>query len=121
MSPRREVSSQAVKWSIVLVVLIGVMVGVGTWWARRARQSPAPIAENHATHQAEPVREHSRIAAAEVDDVARFFRLMNTAKAHLEIGELGFATREPSTYGMEDLEDLIEFGTSPRACIDATR
>jgi len=49
------------------------------------------------------------------------------ASVHLEekildyVVELGFATREPAAYGMEDLEDLIEFGTSPRATIFLTR
>ena len=35
--------------------------------------------------------------------------------------ELAFATREPGVYGLEDLEDLIDFGTSPRATIFLTR
>ena len=49
------------------------------------------------------------------------------AAVHLEekvldyVVELGFATREPTAYGMEDLEDLIEFGTSPRATIFLAR
>ena len=49
------------------------------------------------------------------------------AAVHLEekvldyVVELGFATREPAAYGMEDLEDLIEFGTSLRATIFLTR
>ena len=49
------------------------------------------------------------------------------AAVHLEekvldyVVELGFATREPAAYGMEDLEDLIEFGTSPRATIFLAR
>jgi MoxR-like ATPase len=32
--------------------------------------------------------------------------------------ELVFATREPSKYGLEDIEKYIEFGASPRASID---
>jgi len=49
------------------------------------------------------------------------------ANVHLEdkvldyIVELTFATREPSAVGLADLEDLIEFGTSPRASIFLTR
>ena len=35
--------------------------------------------------------------------------------------ELAFATREPAAYGLEDLEDLLDFGTSPRATIFLTR
>ena len=35
--------------------------------------------------------------------------------------ELAFATREPGVYGLEDPEDLIDFGTSPRATIFLTR
>ncbi len=49
------------------------------------------------------------------------------AEVHLEdqvldyIVELAFATREPDQYGLDDLSDLIEFGTSPRATIFLTR
>ena len=49
------------------------------------------------------------------------------AAVHLEdkildyIVELTFATREPSAVGLGDLEDLIEFGTSPRATICLSR
>jgi len=49
------------------------------------------------------------------------------ASVHLEekvldyIVELTFATREPSGVGLADLEDLIEFGTSPRATIFLAR
>jgi len=34
------------------------------------------------------------------------------------IVDLIFATREPSNYGLDDIEDFIEFGASPRATID---
>lgn len=37
------------------------------------------------------------------------------------IVELTFATREPGEYGLSDLENLIEFGASPRATIFLTR
>jgi MoxR-like ATPase len=37
------------------------------------------------------------------------------------IVELTFATREPSEYGLGDLERLIEYGASPRATIFLTR
>jgi MoxR-like ATPase len=37
------------------------------------------------------------------------------------IVDLTFATREPSAYGLGDLETLIEFGASPRATIFLTR
>ena len=49
------------------------------------------------------------------------------AAVHLEekvldyVVALGFAPRAPTAYGMEDLEDLIEFGTSPRATIFLAR
>ncbi|HSH76797.1 MAG TPA: MoxR family ATPase [Longimicrobiales bacterium] len=49
------------------------------------------------------------------------------AAVHLEdkvldyIVELAFATREPAAFGLEDLGDLIDFGTSPRATIFLTR
>lgn len=34
------------------------------------------------------------------------------------IVDLIFATREPKNYGIDDIEDFIEFGASPRATID---
>jgi len=37
------------------------------------------------------------------------------------IVELTFATREPAEYGLADLDDLLEFGASPRATIFLTR
>jgi len=37
------------------------------------------------------------------------------------IVELTFATREPSAYGLGELERLIEYGASPRATIFLTR
>ena len=37
------------------------------------------------------------------------------------IVEITFATREPRHYGLDDLEHLIDFGTSPRATIFLTR
>ena len=75
---------------------------------RVAHADPSPI---------EAVATVEQIAAAKSD----------VAAVHLEekvldyVVELGFATREPAAYGMEDLEDLIEFGTSPRATIFLTR
>ena len=62
---------------------------------------------------------------ATVEDIAAARE--GAAAVHLEeevldyIVELTFATREPAAYGMEDLVDLIEFGTSPRATIFLTR
>ncbi|HIF22915.1 MAG TPA: AAA family ATPase, partial [Gemmatimonadetes bacterium] len=64
-------------------------------------------------------------AVATVEQISAAKR--DVAAVHLEekvldyVVELGFATREPAAYGMEDLEDLIEFGTSPRATIFLTR
>ena len=52
---------------------------------------------------------------------------LRVAAVHLEekvldyIVELAFATREPAQYGLEELDNLIEFGTSPRATIFLTR
>jgi MoxR-like ATPase len=49
------------------------------------------------------------------------------AAVHLEdavldyIVELAFATREPATFGLHDLAELIDFGTSPRATIFLTQ
>jgi MoxR-like ATPase len=75
-----------------------------------------------------------RVAAAgqqPVEAVATVEELFAAREAvagvHLEdkvldyIVELTYATREPSAVGLEDLEDLIEFGTSPRASIFLTR
>ncbi len=64
-------------------------------------------------------------AVATVEQISTAKR--DVAAVHLEekvldyVVELGFATREPAAYGMEDLEDLIEFGTSPRATIFLAR
>jgi MoxR-like ATPase len=64
-------------------------------------------------------------AVATVEQISAAKR--DVAAVHLEekvldyVVELGFATREPAAYGMEDLEDLIEFGTSPRATIFLAR
>jgi MoxR-like ATPase len=75
---------------------------------RVARTDPAPI---------------SAVATAEEIITAR----EEVSAVHLEdnlldyIVELTFATREPAAFGLEDLEDLIEFGTSPRATIFLTR
>ncbi len=52
---------------------------------------------------------------------------LRVAAVHLEekvldyIVELAFATREPAEYGLDELENLIEFGASPRATIFLTR
>jgi MoxR-like ATPase len=49
------------------------------------------------------------------------------AAVHLEedvleyVVELAFATREPRAFGLDDLGDLIDFGTSPRATIFLAR
>ena len=32
-----------------------------------------------------------------------------------------FSTREPSKYGLKDLDDIIDFGASPRATINIIR
>jgi len=75
---------------------------------RVAHAEPTPI---------DPVATVEEISAAR-DEVAA---------VHLEdkvldyIVELAFATREPAAYGLADMEDLIEFGTSPRATIVLTR
>ena len=75
---------------------------------RVARTDPSPI---------DAVATAEEIAAAREE----------VSAVHLEdnlldyIVELTFATREPASFGLEDLEDLIEFGTSPRATIFLTR
>ena len=64
-------------------------------------------------------------AVVTVEDIAD--ARLEVAAVHLEekvldyIVELAFATREPAAYGLEDLETLIEFGSSPRATIFLTR
>ena len=77
--------------------------------ARRvARRSLVPL---------EPVATVEDIAAArdEVEEVHLDDKILDY------IVELAFATREPSAYGLGDLEDLIEFGASPRATIFLSR
>ncbi|MDE6805936.1 MAG: ATPase, partial [Muribaculaceae bacterium] len=37
------------------------------------------------------------------------------------IVDIVFATREPAKYGLNDLEDLIEYGASPRASISLAK
>jgi MoxR-like ATPase len=65
----------------------------------------------------EPVATVEELAAAREE----------VAAVHLEdkvldyIVELTFATRDPASVGLQDLEDLIEFGTSPRATIFLSR
>jgi MoxR-like ATPase len=64
-------------------------------------------------------------AVATVEELAA--ARADVAKVHLEervldyVVEITFATREPSGVGLEELEDLIEFGTSPRATIFLSR
>jgi MoxR-like ATPase len=64
-------------------------------------------------------------AVATVEELAA--ARAEVAAVHLEdrvldyVVELTFATREPSGVGLEELEDLIEFGTSPRATIFLSR
>jgi MoxR-like ATPase len=64
-------------------------------------------------------------AVATVEDISA--ARAEVAAVHLEdkvldyIVELAFATREPSAFGLGDMEDLIEFGTSPRATLFLTR
>jgi MoxR-like ATPase len=64
-------------------------------------------------------------AVATVDEVAA--ARLEVDAVHMEeqvldyIVALTFATREPSKVGLEELEDLIEFGTSPRATIFLSR
>ena len=77
------------------------------------------------------VRRVARADPSAIDAVATVEQIcaarQQVAAVHLEekvldyVVELGFATREPEAYGMEDLADLIEFGTSPRATIVLTR
>jgi len=77
--------------------------------ARRvARRSLAPL---------EPVATVEDIAAAreEVEEVHLDDKILDY------IVELAFATRDPSAYGLADLEDLIDFGASPRATIFLSR
>jgi MoxR-like ATPase len=64
-------------------------------------------------------------AVVTVDEIAD--ARLEVAAVHLEddvldyIVELAFATREPAAYGLQELENLIEFGSSPRATIFLTR
>jgi MoxR-like ATPase len=65
----------------------------------------------------EPVATVEEIAASrrEVDAVHVEEKVLDYVVA------ITFATREPTAVGLEELEDLIEFGTSPRATIFLSR
>jgi MoxR-like ATPase len=70
--------------------------------------------------------EHAPVnAVATVEEIAAARE--EVAAVHLEdkvldyIVELAFATREPAAYGLGDIEELIEYGTSPRATLFLTR
>ena len=58
----------------------------------------------------EVFRARERVAAVHVEEAVLDY-----------IVELAFATREPARYGLEELESLIDFGTSPRASIFLAR
>lgn len=75
---------------------------------RVARTDPAPISAVATAGEIITAREE--VSAVHLED-----NLLDY------IVELTFATREPAAFGLEDLEDLIEFGTSPRATIFLTR
>ena len=77
------------------------------------------------------VRLVASAGSAPIEPVATVEQILvargEVAAVHLDdkvldyVVELAFATREPGAYGLEDLEDLIDFGTSPRATIFLTR
>jgi MoxR-like ATPase len=64
-------------------------------------------------------------AVATVDEIAAAREEVDAVHVEEQVLDyivaLTFATREPSKVGLEELEDLIEFGTSPRATIFLSR
>ena len=85
-----------------------------------SRDEEKKIVRRVASSDSRPIE---AVATVEQISVAR----AEVAAVHLDekvldyVVELAFATREPGVYGLEDLEDLIDFGTSPRATIFLTR
>jgi MoxR-like ATPase len=75
---------------------------------RVARGNHIPIEAAATVDQIMADRE--RVAAVHLDDKILDY-----------IVDLTFATREPAACGLQDLEDLIEFGASPRATISLAR
>jgi MoxR-like ATPase len=59
------------------------------------------------------------------DDIVKARQVLNEVyideKIEKYIVDIVFATREPSSYGLEELKDLITFGASPRASIYLTQ
>jgi MoxR-like ATPase len=76
--------------------------------ARVAGGSALPLSPVGTVAQILAAREH--VAAVHLDD-----RILDY------IVDLTFATRNPSAYGLQDLDGLLEFGASPRATIFLTR
>ena len=75
---------------------------------RVASGSPAPLSPVGTVAQILADREH--VAAVHLEEKILDY-----------IVDLTFATRNPSAYGLQDLDGLIEFGASPRATIFLTR
>lgn len=65
---------------------------------------------------------HAVVSKDEISEVQKIVeKIYIDEKIENYIVDIVFATREPSKYGLEDLEDLIDFGASPRASISLAK
>ena len=65
---------------------------------------------------------HAVVSKSEISEVQKIVeRIYIDEKIENYIVDIVFATREPQKYGLNDLEDLIEYGASPRASISLAK
>ncbi|MDE6559639.1 MAG: ATPase, partial [Muribaculaceae bacterium] len=65
---------------------------------------------------------HAVVSRNEITEVQKIVNMIYVdEKIENYIVDLVFATREPAKYGLNDLEDLIEYGASPRASISLAK
>ncbi|MDE6812142.1 MAG: AAA family ATPase, partial [Muribaculaceae bacterium] len=65
---------------------------------------------------------HAVVSRNEIIEVQKIVdKIYIDEKIENYIVDLVFATREPAKYGLSDLEDLIEYGASPRASISLAK
>ena len=62
------------------------------------------------------------VSKSEISEVQRIVeKIYIDEKIENYIVDIVFATREPAKYGLNDLEDLIAYGASPRASISLAK
>lgn len=65
---------------------------------------------------------HAVVSREEITEVQRIVeKIYVDEKIENYIVDIVFATREPGKYGLNDLDDLIEYGASPRASISLAK